>query len=78
MRLRNILILLTILLALGVYFYFFRTPEPPPKQEPRLFVWSVEMNDIKHIEIQLPRENKSEAFIKEREGDNYCFTNFTM
>ncbi len=64
MRLRNILILLVILLALGGYFYFFNDSEPPPKTEPRIFLWNIEMDEIQHIVIRLPREDKSEAFIK--------------
>ncbi len=72
MRLRNILILLVILLALGGYFYFFNTSEPPPeKEEPRVFVWKIELGEIQHIEIRLPREGKSEAFIKISKGDEF-------
>ncbi len=65
MRLRSILILLIILLALGGgYFYFSNTPQPPPKVEPRVFLWNIEMGEIQHIEIRLPREDKSVAFVK--------------
>ncbi len=64
MRLRNILILLVILLALGGYFYFSNRPEPAPPPETRLFVWLVEMEDITHIKILLPREDLSQSFIK--------------
>ena len=71
MRLRNILILLVILLALGGYFYFTNRPEPPPPPETRLFVWLLEMEDITHIEIELPREGRSQAFIKIKEGDKF-------
>ena len=72
MRLRSILILLAILIGLGGYFYFSDTSEPPPeKKEPRVFVWLVEMDEIQHIEIRLPREDKSEAFIKIPEGDKF-------
>ena len=71
MRLRNILILLVILLALGGYFYFTSRPEPPPPPETRLFVWLVEIEDIKHIEIELPREGKRQAFIKVKESDKF-------
>jgi len=75
LRLKSILILLVILLALGGYFYFFNTPEPPPESEPRVFVWDVEMDEIQGIEIRLPREDKSEAFINVLEGDEFpwCF-----
>ena len=72
MRLRNILILLTILLALGGYFYFFNTSEPlPEEKEPQVFVWKIEFGKIQHIEIRLPREGKSEAFIKISRGSEF-------
>ncbi len=71
MRLRSILILLIILLALGGYFYFSNDSEPPPQAEPRVFLWDIEMGEIQHIEIRLPREDKSEAFIRIKEGDKF-------
>jgi len=71
LRLRNILILLAILIGLGGYFYFSNIPQPPPKVEPRVFVWDIEMGEIQHIEIRLPREDMSQAFIKIREGDKF-------
>ncbi len=71
MRFRSILILLVILLALGGYFYFSKTPELPPKVEPKVFVWLIEVDEIQHIEIRLPREDKSEAFVKISEGDRF-------
>ena len=71
MRLRTILTLLIILLALGSYFYFSNTPQPPPELELRVFVWKIEMDEIQHIKIRLPREGKSEAFIKIPEGDKF-------
>jgi len=71
LRLRSILILLVILLALGGYFYFSKTPELPPKVEPRVFLWNIEMVDLQHIEIRLPREDRSEAFIKISQGDKF-------
>ena len=71
MRIRSILILLIILLALGGYFYFSNTPQPPPKSEPRVFLWNIEMGEIQHIEIRLPREGKSEAFINIPEKDKF-------
>ena len=53
------------------YFYFSKTPELPPKVEPRVFLWNFEMGELQHIVIRLPREDKSEAFIKIREGDKF-------
>jgi len=71
LRLKTILILLVILAALGGYFYFSNRPEPPPKPEPQLFAWLIEMEEIERIEIRLPQEDKSQAFIKEREEDKF-------
>ncbi len=71
MRIKGILILLAILLGLGMYFIFFNKTEPPPKAEPTMFVWLIEMDEIQHIEIRLPLESKSEAFIKISHGDEF-------
>jgi len=71
LRLRSILILLIILLALGGYFYFSNDSEPPPQAEPRVFLWNVEMGEIQHIEIRLPREDKSVAFVKISHGSEF-------
>ncbi len=72
MRLRNILILLAILLALGGYFYYSSNrPQPASPLKPKLYVWLIDMEEIQHIKIQLPRENKSESFIKIQEGDKF-------
>ncbi len=65
MRVKNILILLTILLAVGGYFYYSNMPKPTPKPEPKLYVWLVSDEDLQHIAIRLPHEGKSQAFIKE-------------
>ncbi len=71
MRPKNILILATILAVLAVSYFYFNRPEPPPPQKQQLYVWLVEMDDIKHIEIQLPNEGLSESFIKISEGDKF-------
>ncbi len=71
MRLRNIFILLAILLVLGGAYYYFSRPEPPAPELPKYYVWSIDMEQIKHIKIELPRENKSQAFIKIKEGDEF-------
>jgi len=65
LRLRSILILLVILVALGGYFYFTSQPESPPPKEPQLYVWLIDDQELEHIVIELPREDKNEAFVKE-------------
>jgi len=72
LRIRNILILLIILIALAGYFYFFNNSEPPAEnEEPRVYVWDIEMDEIQRVEIRLPREDKGEAFVKIDEEDKF-------
>ena len=71
MRLRTILIMTGILVALGVYFYISSRPKPEPPPEPRPFVWSVEMEDLKAMAIDLPHEGKSETCVKHE--DKYWY-----
>ncbi len=71
MRLRSILVLMTVLLALGGYLYFSNSPEPASNSEPRFFMWKIDMQDLQQVEIQLPRENKSQAFILGEDGAWY-------
>ena len=52
------------MLALGGVFYFLNIPKPAPPQDPKYYAWLIEMDDIQHIDISLPREGKSESFIK--------------
>ncbi len=36
-----------------------------------MFVWDIDMEEIQHIEIRLPREDKSQAFVKIKEEDKF-------
>ncbi|UCH43735.1 MAG: hypothetical protein JSW16_04160, partial [Dehalococcoidales bacterium] len=67
MRPSNITALLAILLILAGYLYLTSMPVPPPKEDPQLFVWLIEMEEIQHIVIDLPREGESQSFIKEED-----------
>ena len=71
MRLRNIVILLTVLLALGGIYYYLNIPKPAPPQEPRYYAWQINMDDIQHIDVSLPSENKSQSFIKISKADTF-------
>ena len=74
MKLRVILIMAVVLIALGVFFYFTSQPEPPEPVEPRPFVWSVEMEELQHMKISLPPEEKSEAWVKHE--DRYWYFDY--
>jgi hypothetical protein len=71
LRLQNIQILLIILLVIGGVYYFANIPEVPEAPETQEFVWMIEMEDIVHITIELPRENMSQSFIKISEEDKF-------
>jgi hypothetical protein len=71
LKLQNILTLLIILLAFGGIYYFLNVPEPYEKPDPQTFVWDIEMDDIEHITISLPREGLSESFIRISEEDKF-------
>lgn len=64
MKLRTIIILFIILVALGGYYYISRHSQPSPESEPEIFVWMIEMDDIEHVEIILTREGKGQSFVK--------------
>ncbi len=71
MRLKSILILLVILLALGGYFYYaYVMPRPVVKPEPKVPVWSVDVAVLRQVTIKLPREQKGQTFVMEGEGEN--------
>ena len=72
MRLRVIIILASVLLVLGIIFFVSRWLKPGPRpEEPRVFIWSVEMKELKAIVIRLPQEGKSEAWVKHE--DQYWY-----
>jgi hypothetical protein len=71
LRLRNIVILAVILAVLAGVFYWVSRPGPTTPPKSTVYVWSIEMNDIKHIEMSLPREGLSQSFIKIPQGDQF-------
>lgn len=71
MKTQNILVLFVILLVTGGLFYFLNIPEAPETPEVQQYVWIIEMEDIEHIVLDLPREGKSESFIKISEEDKF-------
>ena len=70
MKLRTILIMVVVLVALGG-LYISSRPKPAPPKEPRPFVWKVEMDKLKTIAISLPHAGKSEAWVKHE--DRYWY-----
>ncbi len=71
MKVRNIIILLAILAVLGGVYVVVSQPEPGEPPEPTVYVWDVDMDEIEHIVISLPRQGLSQAFIKMPQGDQF-------
>ena len=57
-------------MAGGVY-YWLNIPKPAAPEEPRYYAWDINLDDIQHITINLPSENKSESFIKISKPDAF-------
>jgi len=71
MRLRLIVIMAAVFVALGVLFVIAARPRPVQQAESRPIVWSVEMQELEAIAISLPRDGKSEAWVKH--ADKYWY-----
>lgn len=73
MRGRNIVILVVILAMLGGVFWIYGRPKPPPGPAPTEYVWDIQMEDIQHISISMPRQTAypAQSWIKISEGDKF-------
>jgi hypothetical protein len=69
--LRNILILLAVVVVLGGVYYAVGRPKPEEPAQARVYIWNVDMDEIEHVVISLPRQNLSQAFIKIPQGDQF-------
>lgn len=74
MKFKSILILVIILAVAGVTFLIVKLPNnETPDNGSLSYVWNFDMETIQHITLTLPREEKSESFIKL--GDYFYFDN---
>ena len=72
MKLSNILLLIAILgVAATVYFVTRPDEEPPPVVEPKERLWEFDMDELKHITIELPELEMSESFVKHEDRQWY-------
>ena len=70
-KLRAILILVVVLAVLYPIYREVSKPVPPPREEPRPFVWYVEMDELARMEIRLPPLELLEAWVKHE--DRYWY-----
>jgi len=72
LKLSNILLLIAVLaVAAAVYFVTRPDEESPPVVEPRERLWEFNMNELKHISIELPELEMSESFVKHEDRQWY-------
>ena len=72
MKLRTILVMAVVLIALAVAFVFLRPkPEPPPAEPSKAYIWNFDMLELQRIAISLPKQGKSQAWIKH--ADRYFY-----
>ena len=62
LKLRFIIPMGVLAIGLGIWYFIASRPKPVLPTEPRPYVWSVEMNDLTRIQVNLPRSNLSEAW----------------
>ena len=72
MRFRSILILVAILaIAVAVYYATQPVEVPPTPEVPMEFVWLFDMEELQHIQIDLPNLEMTEKFIKHEDRQWY-------
>ena len=73
MKTKTILIMLVVLaICVAGYFIFFNKEEPAaPVEEPRIFVWDFDMEELYRIEIILPKVDMSGAWVKHEDRQFY-------
>jgi hypothetical protein len=72
MKLRTILIMVAVLIALGVAFVFLRPkPESLPVEPSKAYLWNFDMMELQRIGISLPKEGKNQAWVKHE--DRYFY-----
>ena len=69
MRLRGLLVMAVIMIALGLYLGLNRQPEPLPPAGPRISVWSINPESLTGLVIELPVEGESRAWMRDDDGN---------
>lgn len=63
MNLKAIIILVVVAAVLGVTLYVVTRPEPYTPVTTIARIWDFEMDDLQHIVLNMPREEKEEKFV---------------
>ena len=68
MRLRGLLVMAVIMIALGLYLGLNRQPQPLPPAGPRTSVWSIDPERLTGLVIELPVEGEGQAWVRDDGG----------
>jgi hypothetical protein len=63
LKLRAIIVLVVIAAVMGVTFYAISRPGPAEPVDSIPYVWDFDMDDLQHIEINMPRTGQSVSFV---------------
>ena len=69
MRLRGLLALAVIMIALGLFLTLDKQPEPLPPTGPRTSVWSINPESLTGLVIELPVDGESQTWVRSDEGN---------
>jgi hypothetical protein len=73
LKLKAILILAAILAVTGSVYYFVSRPKPPAEPPAKYFVWDFTMDELQKVTISLPKDNRSESFVKHPDDRQFYF-----
>lgn len=73
MRLKNIIILLAVLVVLGGVYLIVSQPEAEDSTEPTVYIWTISADEMEYIEVSLPQQDMSQAFIKISDDESYVW-----
>lgn len=71
MKFGVVIVMAVVLAALGVVYYLTSRPAPPAVEEPRYYVWDVEMDELQKMAIDLPDIGMGESWVKHE--DKYWY-----
>jgi hypothetical protein len=57
--------------VLGGIYIFMNRQTTPPSVPSKVYIWNIKDSELLHVLVVLPREGKSEAFIKISQGDKF-------
>jgi len=68
-RLRGLLVMAVIMIALGLYLGLNRQPQPLPPAGPRTSVWSIDPERLTGLVIELPLDGEGQAWVRSDDGN---------